>query len=159
LRFDEFEIQARRYLGVAADYNTCMSNRFRPEDRVRKQADFDRVYQARVFAADAVLIVNAAANGLTHSRLGLSIGRSVGNAVVRNRWKRLIREAFRLSRSELPTELDLVVRPQKGAAAELEAVRRSLAALAARVAKRAHRVGAKGTENGEQRTGLSKAAE
>ena len=37
-----------------------MPNSFRPEHRVRKQADFDRAYQARLFAADGVLIVNAA---------------------------------------------------------------------------------------------------
>jgi ribonuclease P protein component len=116
-----------------------MSNSFRPEHRVRKQADFDRAYQARIFAADAVLIVNAAANGMPHSRLGLSIGKIVGNAVVRNRWKRLVREAFRLSRGELPAGLDFVVRPQKGAVAEFEAVRRSLASLAAKIARRMER--------------------
>src|SRR4051812_15817074 len=113
-----------------------MGNQFRPEHRVRKQADFDRVYRARVFVADAVLIMNAAENGLTHSRLGLSIGKIVGNAVVRNRWKRLIREAFRLSRSDLPAGLDLVIRPQKGAIAEYQAVQRSLVALAEKIAKR-----------------------
>src|SRR5262245_49625925 len=113
-----------------------MTNHFRPEDRMRKQADFDRAYQARVFAANEVLIVNAVANGLTHSRLGLSIGKVVGNAVVRNRWKRLIREAFRLSRSELPTGLDLVVRPQKAAVPEFESIRKSLTALTTKIAKR-----------------------
>src|SRR3954468_15974350 len=99
-----------------------MSYAFPPEHRVRKQADFDRAYKARQFAADGVLVVNAAENGLPHSRLGLSIGKIVGNAVVRNRWKRLIREAFRLSRAELPTGLDFIVRPQKGATAEFDAV-------------------------------------
>ena len=80
-----------------------MSARFRPEDRIRKQADFDRVYKARVYVADDVLVINGDANGLAHSRLGLSMSRKVGNAVTRNRWKRLIREAFRLSREQLPT--------------------------------------------------------
>ena len=70
-----------------------MSARFRPEDRIRKQADFDRVYQARIYAADDVLVINGGANGLEHARLGLSVSRKVGNAVTRNRWKRLIREA------------------------------------------------------------------
>src|SRR4029079_1616073 len=116
------------------DYNAWMSNEFRPEHRVRKQADFDRVYAARLFAADGVLIVNTAENGLPHSRLGLSIGKIVGKAVVRNRWKRLIREAFRLSRGDLPTGFDFVVRPQKAAVAEFEPIRKSLVELTAKIA-------------------------
>src|SRR5947207_434886 len=66
-----------------------MSARFRPEDRIRKQADFDRIYQARIYAADDVLVINGGANGLEHARLGLSGSRKGGNAVTRNRWKRL----------------------------------------------------------------------
>ena len=75
-----------------------MPARFRPADRIRKQADFDRVYNARAYVADDMLVINGSTNELTHSRLGLSVSRKVGNAVARNRWKRLIREAFRLSR-------------------------------------------------------------
>ena len=121
-------------------YNDGMSsNAFRPEHRVRKQADFDRIYAARHFAADGVLIVNGLDNGLPHSRLGLSIGKVVGNAVVRNRWKRLIREAFRLSRPELPVGFDFIVRPQKAAVAEFEAVRLALIALTTKIVKRLHR--------------------
>jgi ribonuclease P protein component len=113
-----------------------MSARFRPQDHIRKQADFDRIYQARVFVADEVLVVNGDANGLPHSRLGLSVSTKVGNAVIRNRWKRLIREAFRLSREQMPLGIDLVVRPQKGATAEFAAVSQSLPRLASRIAKR-----------------------
>ncbi len=113
-----------------------MSARFRADDHLRKQADFDRVYQARVYAADDVLIVNGCANGLVRSRLGLSVGAIVGGAVKRNRWKRIIREAFRLSRQQIPIGLDLVVRPQKGAQADFHAATRSLPALAGRIARR-----------------------
>ena len=132
-----------------------MSARFRPEDHIRKQADFDRVYRARNYAADDVLIVNGESNDLAHSRLGLSVSTKVGNAVVRNRWKRLIREAFRLSREQIPRGIDLVVRPQKGAVADFAAVSRSLPALAMRLAKRLERArsqgsGVRGQDKGER---------
>jgi ribonuclease P protein component len=107
--------------------------------RVRTPAEFDRIYKSRNFAADNVLIINGVATDLPHPRLGLSVSKKVGNAVVRNRWKRLIREAFRLSRARLPAGIDLVVRPQKGAEPELAAIAKSLIALAGRIARRASR--------------------
>jgi ribonuclease P protein component len=110
--------------------------RFRPCQHVRKQAEFDRAYETRLFAADDVLIINAAPNELAHARLGLSLSRKVGGAVVRNKWKRLIREAFRLSIRELPLGVDLVVRPQKDSEPELQAIRKSLIALGRRIARR-----------------------
>ncbi len=106
--------------------------------RLRTPTEFDRVYTSKVYAADDTLVINAAANDLTHPRLGLSVSKKVGNAVVRNRWKRLIREAFRLEHELLPAGVDLVIRPQKNAVADLEAIRRSLPALARRVVKRLH---------------------
>src|SRR3954451_23862658 len=79
-----------------------MSETFPKSAHLRKPAEFERVYDANVYATDAMLVVNAVANELGITRLGLSISRKYGPAVVRNRWKRLIREAFRKARSELP---------------------------------------------------------
>jgi ribonuclease P protein component len=113
--------------------------RFRREYRLRTQAEFDRVYATKAYAADGVLVVNAAASELPFPRLGLSGSRKVGNAVVRNAWKRRIREAFRLRRADLPGGLDLVVRPKLGAKLDYHAIERSLVALVARVHKRLQR--------------------
>lgn len=104
--------------------------------RVLAKADFDRVHAARRSVSDSLLVVNSARNGLDISRLGLAVGRVVGNAVVRNRWKRWIREAFRLEHPTLPAGFDFVVRPRPGVKGDFLAVRGSLRALAMRVSKR-----------------------
>lgn len=48
------------------------------------------------------LVLSSLPNALPHSRLGLMIGARVGGAVVRNRLKRVVREAFRLEQHHLP---------------------------------------------------------
>ena len=83
-----------------------------------------------------MLVAQAVRNGKERTRLGLSIGRKVGNAVVRNRWKRAIREVFRKSVQQFPVGLDIVVRPRKGAELSYAAVERSLPRLVARIVKK-----------------------
>jgi ribonuclease P protein component len=109
--------------------------------RLRLQRDFQRVYAAKQYAADETLVINGCENhlpaGLT--RLGLSVSRAVGNAAVRNRWKRWIREVFRLTYAELPAGFDFVVRPKRGASGGFAAIRASLPHLAQRVARRSRK--------------------
>jgi len=84
--------------------------RFPRRMRLSRDLEYQAVYaaKARVFAGP--LIVFARPNDLGHPRLGLAVGRRVGNAVVRNRIKRRLREAFRLSADDLPAGYDLVIR-------------------------------------------------
>jgi len=118
---------------------------FQKACRIRHQTDFDRVYQNKCYAADEVLVIHADRNTLTHSRLGLSVSKKVGGAIFRNRWKRLIREAFRTSQGEFPGNLDLVVRPRRGAKPNFQSIVKSLRKLANRLDKKLTIAGDKNT--------------
>jgi ribonuclease P protein component len=110
--------------------------RFPVKYRVRRPSDFTRAYRLRCSVADGSLVVFGLANDLPYPRLGMSIPRKVGGAVLRNRWKRLLREAFRLRREQLPEGLDLIVMPRAGVVPELDTLLRSLPALSRRVASK-----------------------
>lgn len=105
------------------------SFRFRPHEHLRRPQDFRRVYERRRSVSDTWLLIYACDNGLPHSRLGLSVSRKVGNAVYRNRLRRLYREAFRLTRHQLPTGLDLVLIPRGAKEPSLDELKRSLQRL------------------------------
>ena len=110
--------------------------RFLRRYRIRKSAEFRKVYGRKARASDQCLIVCACENEFDHPRLGLSVSRKVGGAVVRNRWKRLIREAFRLNRFRLPQGTDLVVIPRPGPPPAFRDVEASLCNVAWRAARR-----------------------
>ncbi|MDD4269641.1 MAG: membrane protein insertion efficiency factor YidD [Pirellulales bacterium] len=113
--------------------------RFRSSDRLRTASDFRRVYRQRARASDQVLLIYARKNGLTRQRLGLSVSRKLGGAVVRNRWKRLLREAFRLHRARLPEGVDLIVIPKITPPPRFGEIVASLCAVAGRAARRIDR--------------------
>lgn len=89
--------------------------RFTKDQRLLKPDQFAAVIRRGQYAADGLLVVSVLPNDHPHSRLGVTIPRRTGSAVVRNRWKRYVREAFRLSQHRLPQGFDIVVRPKKGA--------------------------------------------
>lgn len=74
---------------------------FRTRHRLTHAREFDAVYDARVRKSRGPLWVFTRPNGLPHHRLGLAVSARLGGAVLRNRLKRLIREAFRLDQHVL----------------------------------------------------------
>lgn len=85
------------------------------ERRLTSRGEFDRVHRQGSRSSDDFFVVTARPNGLEHARLGMAVGvRAAGNAVCRNRLKRLIRESFRSHQSELPP-LDVVVNARRPA--------------------------------------------
>jgi ribonuclease P protein component len=88
---------------------------FPPREHLRKTDEFRRVFDARCVFRDRAFTLHAIANPLGHHRLGLSVSKRNGNAVRRNRIKRLLREAYRttVGRAGMPG-LDFVVVPVPG---------------------------------------------
>jgi len=114
---------------------------FRPHEHLRRPADFKRVYDRRRAAADGRLIVYVCENGLPHLRVGLSVSGKVGPAVYRNRLRRLYREAFRLTRHEMPAGLDLVLVPRRPDEPTLEELKKGLPRLVRQAARKLRREG------------------
>jgi len=113
---------------------------FRPHERLHDPKDFRRAFDRRKTASDAILVVHAVENGREHARLGVSVGKKrVRSAADRNRIKRLLREAFRLAKSDLPSGVDLVIVP-RGSALTFAQAQDSLPKLARDAARRLGKV-------------------
>ena len=98
--------------------------------------EFDVVYASRQSISDDCLILYAKENTLGYSRLGLSVGKKLGSAVIRNRYKRCLREAFRLIQHDLPPGLDLILIPRQQSGAGLDDYRNSLLRLTQELSRR-----------------------
>lgn len=96
--------------------------------RLRKRWEFLAVQRQGKRLHGRYLVVIARLTGPDEAtRLGITVSRKVGNAVVRNRLKRLIREAFRVQQHDLPASLDIVVVAKRSAVdATLSEIKREL---------------------------------
>jgi len=110
----------------------------RRDDRLLKSGEFQAVYRTRARVGDGRLVVYARPNDSGASRIGLSVGKRCGNAVRRNRIKRLLREVFRQARNDLAPGYDLVVVPL-GRDYTLAEVDRRLRVLTPEAIRRANR--------------------
>jgi ribonuclease P protein component len=82
---------------------------FPKEQRLRKRRQFLEVQERGSKISADCLLGLVLPNGLQLTRLGLTVSTKVGNAVVRNRIRRYLRELYRKRREELPKGLDLVL--------------------------------------------------
>jgi ribonuclease P protein component len=112
------------------------NQRFPKSHRLRSPADFRRVFDRRKSATNGRITVCGCENDLGFPRLGVSVSRKVGGAVVRNRWKRMLRESFRLSRDKLPSDVDLVIVAKDSTPPELSWLLEELPRLAVQVARK-----------------------
>jgi ribonuclease P protein component len=106
--------------------------RFPRRQRIIKSADYRSIYNSgrRLDAGKFVLFGRP--NELGYHRLGLTVSRKVGGAVIRNRVKRLFREIFRRFSADIPCQYDLVVNAKRDCATVSFAVLREEFLSAAR---------------------------
>lgn len=128
--------QSRRFSRITSVF---AHQKFCRKYRLRERSEFDCVFRYRRSVSDKTIIVYGCNNELGYPRVGLSVSRKVGGAVVRNRWKRLIREAFRLTRNQLPDSTDIVVIPRRGVRPSLAALTQSLPRLVMELQQRMQR--------------------
>lgn len=87
---------------------------FGKAERVRKRQDYDRIYAQGIRRHSRRFTLILCPNPLGVRRLGVTVSKKVGNAVARNRIKRLLREFFRLNKSRLPASQDIVIIAKRG---------------------------------------------
>ena len=81
---------------------------FPKEKKLKKEKDFAGVFKdGKRFETD-ILKFYCKENGLSYSRLGVSVSKRVGNSVARNRIKRIVREWFRLNCSQFIKPVDVI---------------------------------------------------
>lgn len=95
---------------------------FEKANRLLKRRDFKRLYRSSRSVANGSFVIRYRIRPrhepLAAPRLGVTVSRRVGNAVVRNRLKRMVREFFRCHREMLPEVIDLNVIARKGASGQ-----------------------------------------
>jgi len=101
----------------------------RKSQRLTRRKDISRVFRRGRRVSGDLLRLHVVENSTDQSRLAVAVSTRYGNAVRRNRAKRLCREAFRSVRAELPAGYDYVIVPLARRDLSVEAVREALRRL------------------------------
>ena len=76
---------------------------------LKENYEFRRIYQRRSYSSVCSMVIYCRRNRLGRSRLGLTASVKIGNAVVRNRARRRLREVYRLNRDRLQKGWDIIL--------------------------------------------------
>ncbi len=90
------------------------SNSFKKRDRILRRADFLRIGSKEKKVRTKHFLILFERNDLNVHRLGITASKKTGNAVKRNRIKRILREFFRLNRGSLGSCKDIIIIAGKG---------------------------------------------
>jgi ribonuclease P protein component len=83
--------------------------------RLLNRADFVKLNRSGKRYSGRHFVILLKQNSLENSRLGVTVSKKVGNAVKRNRVKRLLREVFRLNNGLFPRGCDIIIAAKHGA--------------------------------------------
>jgi ribonuclease P protein component len=132
---------------VQSDGKSRHLETLRCHQRLRDPGDFQRVYAAQKVIHAPNVVLFFCPNGMLQSRLGVSVGRKHGNAVRRNRIKRVLRAAYRQSQHLLPGGYDYVLVPRR----EIEYTTADIATTLEKLAQRIHSPGQDGNDARKQK--------
>lgn len=85
---------------------------FTKAERLLRKKEFDKVFDEGKVFKNKFLVLYVAPGAQKCSRMGLVVSKKIGNAVRRNRVKRLLREVFRLNKNRLTIPVDIVIIPR-----------------------------------------------
>jgi len=100
------------------------------EQRLRKETEFNAVYRKGKSWANGLVVLKALPNGLEAVRCGFAVGKRLGNAVARNRARRRLREAVRLTPKKAGWDMVFIAR-EAAAEADYHALKRAIEELLA----------------------------
>ncbi|MCX7951227.1 MAG: ribonuclease P protein component [Clostridiales bacterium] len=83
-------------------------------ERIKRNAHFRLIYKKGKSISDSNLVMYYSKNGNNLNRIGVSVSKKVGNSVVRNRYKRLIREGYRKNKSIFKQGYDIIFIARNG---------------------------------------------
>ncbi|GAK58896.1 ribonuclease P protein component [Candidatus Vecturithrix granuli] len=87
-----------------------MSASFAQYERIKRRNDFKRVYEHGEKRVSSSFLLYLDVNSMRpYRRLGITVRKKIGNAVIRNRCKRIVREVFRRNKDIFPQGADVVV--------------------------------------------------
>jgi len=88
---------------------------FSKKDKLRRRKEFLDVGAEKQQFFGKYIIIHWKKTGVAYARLGITVSKKYGNAVERNQFKRMVREAFRLSKKKIEMGVDINVHPRKHA--------------------------------------------
>ena len=90
------------------------TERFPHSNRIVRTVDYKTIYKVGKKIHSERFVLFYRKNEIGHCRLGMTVSRKIGCAVIRNRTKRLFREIFRKTSEEIPGNLDIIINAKSG---------------------------------------------